>query len=86
MNRVDDLDDVERQEAPPPPPSLRILRMPQVMEQTGLSRPQIYRLETSGRFPRRVPLGTRHATGWLEHEVQAWIAERIAARPPPKAD
>jgi prophage regulatory protein len=35
----------------------------------------IYRLESEGRFPRRIKLGIR-AVGWIESEVEAWIRER----------
>jgi prophage regulatory protein len=35
----------------------------------------IYRLESEGRFPRRIKLGIR-AVGWIEGEVESWIRER----------
>jgi len=38
------------------------------------------RLERSGRFPRRIRL-SRNRVAWLAREVEAWIAERAAARP-----
>nr|WP_283256105.1 AlpA family transcriptional regulator [Dyella humicola] len=52
--------------------------MNDVCETTGLSRSQTYRLEADGRFPRRIKLGVS-ASGWIESEVQSWVAERIAA-------
>lgn len=39
----------------------------------------IARLETAGRFPRRVQLG-QCRVAWLSEEVQAWIDERVANR------
>ena len=39
----------------------------------------IYRLQAEQRFPRSVKI-TEHAVGWIEHEVQKWLAERAAAR------
>ncbi len=45
----------------------------------GYSKVQLWRLEKAGDFPKRVPLG-RGRHGWAEHEIDAWIAERIAAR------
>ncbi len=52
----------------------RILRLPSVMDKTGLSRATIYR-----RFGHmRIQLGPNSA-GWLESDIDAWIAERIAA-------
>jgi prophage regulatory protein len=45
----------------------------------GYSKVQFWRLERVGKFPKRVPLGAnRH--GWADHEIDAWIAERIRAR------
>ncbi len=46
---------------------------------TGLRRSMVYQLEAAGGFPRRVKLATR-AVGWVESEVRAWIAARIATR------
>jgi prophage regulatory protein len=55
-----------------------ILRLPAVKTRTGLSRSTIYLRVSQGTFPRPVGLGGR-AVGWLEEEVQSWLAERIAA-------
>jgi prophage regulatory protein len=55
-----------------------ILRLPAVKTRTGLSRSTIYLRVSQGTFPRPVGLGGR-AVGWLEAEVQSWLAERIAA-------
>lgn len=59
--------------------SIRLLRLPQVMDVVGLSRSTIYQLQEEGRFPKRVKLATR-AVGWIEAEIQAWLAERISQR------
>ena len=56
--------------------SLRILRLPQVCDVTGLGRSMIYQMEADQRFPKRVKIGTR-AVGWLEKEVHAWLIRRI---------
>ncbi|MGH8178686.1 MAG: helix-turn-helix transcriptional regulator [Steroidobacter sp.] len=58
---------------------LRLLRLEQVCEVTGLRRSMIYQLEAELRFPKRVKLAAR-AVGWVEHEVQAWMLARIDAR------
>jgi prophage regulatory protein len=58
-------------------PHLRILRLPEVCALTGLGRSFIYQLQSDGRFPRRIKLGAR-AVGWLEDEVQQWVADKIA--------
>jgi prophage regulatory protein len=56
-----------------------ILRLPAVKTRTGLSRSTIYLRVSQGAFPRPVSLGGR-AVGWVEAEIQSWLAERIAAR------
>lgn len=57
---------------------LRLIRMKKVMEMTGLARCTIYRDMARGSFPKPVKIGT--ASCWPAHEVDAWIAQRIAAR------
>jgi prophage regulatory protein len=58
--------------------SLQILRLPQVCSVTGLRRSMIYQLEAEQRFPKRIKIGIR-AVGWIESEVQTWVAKRVAA-------
>jgi prophage regulatory protein len=36
----------------------------------------VYQLEAEKRFPQRIKIGNR-AVGWLESEVQAWLASRV---------
>jgi prophage regulatory protein len=55
-----------------------ILRLPDVLQTTGLSRSTVYLRVSEGTFPKPISLGGR-AVGWLEHEVQEWIDRRIAA-------
>jgi prophage regulatory protein len=57
--------------------TLKILRLPQVCEVTGLCRSMIYQLEADLKFPPRVKIGVR-AVGWLDKEVNAWLIKRIA--------
>jgi prophage regulatory protein len=54
----------------------RILRLPEVKARVGLCRASIYQRIAIGSFPKQISLGAR-AVGWLEHEIEAWIAERI---------
>jgi prophage regulatory protein len=42
----------------------------------------ISRLEKDGKFPKRLQLGPGRV-GWLAHEVEAWITERVNARDNP---
>ncbi len=55
-----------------------IIRLPVVINRTGLKRSPIYALIAEGRFPKQIKLGTK-ASGWLESEVDQWIESRIEA-------
>jgi predicted DNA-binding transcriptional regulator AlpA len=48
------------------------------------TRRHISRLENNGEFPVRVKIG-QHCVGWVESEIDAHVAEKIAARPARKA-
>ncbi len=54
----------------------KILRLPNVLDRTGLSRSTVYQRVTEGSFPKPVSLGAR-AVGWIETEVDEWIARQI---------
>jgi prophage regulatory protein len=54
----------------------KILRLPQVMERTGLSRSMIYFLISIGEFPKQIKL-TLRTVGWLESQIDGWIENRI---------
>jgi prophage regulatory protein len=56
----------------------KILRLPIVLDRTGLSRSTVYQRVTEGKFPRPVSLGAR-AVGWIETEVEEWIVRQIEA-------
>jgi prophage regulatory protein len=60
---------------------IRILRLAQVIDMTGLGKTKIYELQAQGRFPMSVRI-TAHSVGWVEQEVQAWLAGRLAERRP----
>ena len=53
-----------------------ILRLPAVKARTGLSRSTIYQRVSDRTFPSPVNLGAR-AVGWLEAEIDAWLAAQI---------
>jgi prophage regulatory protein len=57
---------------------LRFLRLPEVEQRIGLRHTQIHGLERKGLFPKRIKISQR-ASGWLEHEINAWIEQRVAA-------
>jgi len=58
--------------------SIRLIRLPDVMAATGLSRSAIYKFMNDGTFPKAIPLGAR-AIGWQYSAVQEWIENRISA-------
>ncbi len=58
---------------------MKILRLKDVTNTTGLSRSTIYSYLSEGCFPKPVALGSR-AVGWVESEVQDWIMIRIRER------
>jgi prophage regulatory protein len=57
-----------------------VLRLKDVTRRVGLQRASIYRGIAKGTFPRPISLGIR-ARGWLESEINAWIASRSKELP-----
>lgn len=57
--------------------NLRLIRRKEVQAKTGLGASSIYALMSEGRFPKPVTLSIRRVA-WVESEVDAWIAERVA--------
>lgn len=53
-----------------------ILRLPEVLSRTGLSRSTIYEMIRRYEFPRQISLGAR-AIGWSDQDVGIWIEEKI---------
>ncbi|HDR9124368.1 TPA: AlpA family phage regulatory protein [Burkholderia vietnamiensis] len=53
----------------------RVVRLRLLTERIGLSKSEIYRQIQAGTFPRPIPLGVR-AVGWLERDIEAWLAAR----------
>ena len=51
----------------------RLLRLPEVISQTGLNRNSIYQIKD---FPKPVKIGAR-ATAWVQSEIQLWIRSTI---------
>lgn len=58
---------------------MRIIRLKEVIDSTGLARSTIYKYIDEGSFPKPVSLGGR-SVGWVETEVHDWILERIEER------
>jgi len=58
---------------------MRIMRLKEVMNNTGLGRSTVYKYIAEGRFPKPVSLGDR-AVGWVDGEIDEWIMARIELR------
>lgn len=56
--------------------SIRILRLPQVKDMTGLSRSTIYAEISKGKFPKQIKLTGGRSVGWSESSVIDWIRSR----------
>jgi len=61
------------------PSQERFIRLPEVIHQCGLSRSTLYDLIARNAFPAQVSLGGKNVA-WLQSEVSAWMAERVAHR------
>ena len=61
----------------------RIIRMPELLDRTGLCKAQIYNMVGRDEFPAPVKLGAR-ARGWLESELTEWMRSRplVDIQPP----
>lgn len=62
---------------------MKLIRLPETLAKTGLSRTRLYEAVGAGTFPKPVKLGSNanaRAVAWPEEEVTAWIAARIADR------
>lgn len=58
---------------------MKLIRLEQVSDKTGLGRSSVYKYMALGTFPKPVPLGDR-AVGWVSDEVDAWVQARINER------
>lgn len=54
-----------------------LLRLPKVMEKTGLKIATIYLHIKQNIFPKQFKIGQR-AVAWLESDIDAWIDEYLA--------
>ena len=58
---------------------IQLLRNPAVRDRVGLSRSEIHRLVSLGKFPPSIALGDR-IRAWDSNEIDAWIQARIAGK------
>jgi prophage regulatory protein len=57
----------------------QLITFAQLRQRVHLGRRQVDRLEMENRFPKRVPVSDRRVA-WVADEIDAWIAQKIAAR------
>jgi prophage regulatory protein len=55
------------------------IKLPSVINITGISRTSIYNRIEEGTFPKQINLGER-SVGWVKSEIIEWINVRIQAR------
>ena len=57
-----------------------LLRLPEVMQRTGMRKSWIYEQIAQGAFPVPVRLGGGRFTAWASNEIDGWIRDRLAER------
>ena len=57
---------------------LKIYRIRQVCDVTGLKPSTIYKLVRAGTFPKPIHL-TARSTGWPSHHVHDWLTQKLEA-------
>ena len=58
---------------------MRLLRIDQVKEQTGLSKASIYKQIRLGNFPSGVKITSR-STAWPSDHIEDWIVKKIESQ------
>jgi prophage regulatory protein len=78
-NELSQSDAVARHPSTQSDVKVRMLRLKQVLDRTGLGKTTIYGLQKRGQFPQSVPL-TSNSVRWIESEVEDWLARQAATR------
>lgn len=58
---------------------MRLIKLTEVMNRTGMAKSTIYKYMDEGSFPKNVKLGVR-SVAWVEGEIYEWITEKIKHR------
>ncbi|WP_422006808.1 helix-turn-helix transcriptional regulator [Roseivirga pacifica] len=53
----------------------RVMKLPEVMRKTGLSKSSIYAYKNKGLFPCPINIGPR-SVGWIEEDISNWIERK----------
>lgn len=60
---------------------MTLIRLPEVLARTGLSRSRLYEAVAARTFPRPAKLGpAARAVAWSSDEVDQWISTRLSER------
>lgn len=62
----------------------KFLKIDRVIEVTGMSKSSVYAGVAAGTFPKPVKTGAKSSV-WVESEIAAWQADRVAKRDGAKA-
>ncbi len=54
----------------------RFLRIPEILQRTGMRKTTFYNRINLGLFPKQIPIGSNLVV-WIERDVQTWIQEQI---------
>jgi prophage regulatory protein len=57
----------------------QIIRKPELFSKLSLSDSTVWRMEKTGKFPRRIKLGG-NSVGWFANEIDEWLSKKYADR------
>ena len=57
--------------------SVRLLRLPAVMEMTGISESSVYRLVQEKKFPKPVHVAVPKMTVWPSDVIEQWVQDQL---------
>ncbi len=55
----------------------QLIKLPEVMQYTSLSKSSIYAFISDGTFPKQISIGAR-SSAWLKSDVDNWIDKRVS--------
>ncbi|HBH7893877.1 TPA: AlpA family phage regulatory protein [Vibrio vulnificus] len=56
---------------------MRLIRLKEVLDKTGLSKATLYRLIAAGEFPASIQISSR-AVGWEESQVDEFLIKKVS--------
>ena len=54
-----------------------LLRLPDVVNRTGLSKRSVYRWMSQGKFPASIRIGKSRIVAWDERDIATWINSQL---------